>query len=51
MILGFVKGWDATLSLPMWMLSSTIWWSTMLLLTVQAVSTLVLYRSGSHAWR
>jgi hypothetical protein len=51
MILGFVKGWDATLSLPMWMLSSTLLWSTMLVLAVQAVSTLVLYRRGSDAWR
>ena len=49
MILGFVKGWNATLSLPMWMLSSTLLWSTMLVLAVQAVTTLVLYRMGNHA--
>jgi hypothetical protein len=49
MILGFVKGWNATLSLPMWMLSSTLLWSTMLVLAVQAVTTLVLYRRGNHA--
>jgi hypothetical protein len=49
MILGFVKGWSATLSLPMWMLSSTLLWSTMLVLAVQAVTTLVLYRRGNHA--
>src|SRR6516165_7979505 len=49
MILGFVKGWSATLSLPMWMLSSALLWSTMLVLAVQAVTTLVLYRMGNHA--
>ena len=49
MILGFVKGWNATLSLPMWMLSSALLWSTMLVLAVQAVTTLVLYRRGNHA--
>ena len=47
--LGFVKGWDATLSLPMWQLSSTLYWSMMLLLAVQAATTLVLYRRGTHA--
>jgi hypothetical protein len=50
-ILGFVKGWDATLSLPMWKLSSILYWSMMLLLAVQAVTTLVLYRKGGHVWR
>ena len=49
MILGFVKGWSATLSLPMWMLSSTLLWSAVLVLAVQAVTTLVLYRRGNHA--
>jgi hypothetical protein len=49
MILGFVKGWNATLSLPMWMLSSTLLWSAVLVLAVQAVTTLVLYRRGNHA--
>jgi magnesium-transporting ATPase (P-type) len=47
--IGFVKGWDATLSLPMWMLSATLWWAMMLVLAVEAVTTLVLYRRGSHA--
>jgi magnesium-transporting ATPase (P-type) len=47
--IGFVKGWDATLSLPMWMLSATLWWAMMLVLAVQAVTTLVLYRRGNHA--
>ena len=46
---GFVKGWNATLSLPVWMLSSTLWWAMMLVLAVESVTTLVLYREGSHA--
>jgi magnesium-transporting ATPase (P-type) len=46
MTIGFVKGWDATLSLPVWILCSTIWWAMMLVLTVEAVTTLVLYRRG-----
>src|ERR1017187_5267543 len=46
MTIGFVKGWDATLSLPVWMLSSTLWWSAMLVMTVEAATTLVLYRRG-----
>ena len=49
MTIGFVKGWDATLSLPMWMLSATLWWAMMVVLAVQSVTTLVLYRRGSHA--
>jgi hypothetical protein len=48
-ILGFVKGWDATLAVPMWRLSSSIMWAMILLLTVQCVTTLVLYRRGNHA--
>lgn len=51
MTLGFVKGWDTTLSLPVWMLSSTIYWALMLVLAVEAATTLVLYRKGGHAWR
>jgi len=47
--IGFVKGWDATLVVPVWKLSSSLWWGVLLLLTVEAVTTLVLYRRGSHA--
>jgi hypothetical protein len=43
--IGFVKGWKTTLSLPLW----TVWWAVMLMLTVESVTTLVLYRRGSHA--
>jgi hypothetical protein len=49
MTLGFIKGWDATLSLPMWKLVATVWLAAMLLLAVEAVTTLVLYRRGSNA--
>jgi len=48
-ILGRVKGWDATLSLPMWKLAEAIWWLGTLMLAVQAAITLVLYRRGSDA--
>ena len=46
MTIGFVKGWDATLSLPVWTLCSTIWWAMALVLAVEAATTLVLYRRG-----
>jgi hypothetical protein len=46
MTIGFVKGWDATLSLPIWMLSATICWAAMLVLAVESVTTLVLYHRG-----
>ena len=46
MTIGFVKGWNATLTVPMWKLSATIWWAAMLLLAVEATTTLVLYRRG-----
>jgi magnesium-transporting ATPase (P-type) len=46
MTIGFVKGWDSTLSVPVWMLSSAICWAAMLVLAVEATTTLVLYRRG-----
>jgi hypothetical protein len=46
---GFIKGWDTSVNVPMWVFSSSVWWATMLLLTVQATTTLVLYRRGAHA--
>jgi hypothetical protein len=45
--IGFANGWDSTM--PLWRLQEIIWWSAMLLLTVEAVTTLVLYRKGVHA--
>ncbi len=46
MTIGFVKGWNATLSVPVWMLISTMMCAVMLLVAVEAVTTLVLYRRG-----
>jgi hypothetical protein len=44
----FIKGWDATLSVPVWILMETLWWATTLLLGVEALTTVVLYRGGFH---
>ena len=49
MTFGFIKGWDASMNVSMWMLSSSVWWSATLLLAVQATTTLVLYRRVLHA--
>ena len=46
---GFIKGWDTSVTLPMWVLSSIIWWAATLVLAVEAITTLVLYRRGAHA--
>jgi len=46
--IGFIKGWNAVLTVPVWMLAETIFWAYVLVLAVQAVTTLVLYRSGPH---
>jgi|SRR5215472_466984 len=34
--------------MPMWALSSAIWWAAMLVLRVEAITTLVRYRRGAH---
>ena len=48
--IGFIKGWDATLTVPVWTLAETLWWAAILILGVQAMTTIVLYRGGSsHA--
>ena len=47
--IGFIKGWDATLTVPVWALAETIWWAATLVLGVQALTTIVLYRGGPHA--
>jgi hypothetical protein len=46
MTIWFVKGWDATLSVPVWVLISVICWATMIVLAAESVTTLVLYRRG-----
>lgn len=48
--IGFIKGWDSTLTVPVWTLEEAIWWAAILILAVQATTTLALYRGGSsHA--
>jgi magnesium-transporting ATPase (P-type) len=47
--IGFIKGWDTTLSVPVWALAQTIWWAVILVLGVQALTTILLYRGGPHA--
>src|ERR1039457_797219 len=39
----FVKGWDAILILPVWNLLEALWWAFVVVLGVEAVTTLILY--------
>ncbi|HXN47492.1 MAG TPA: hypothetical protein VN893_12675 [Bryobacteraceae bacterium] len=41
---GLTKGWSGTLVLPVWVLTSSLLWAVVLLLTVESVTTLALYR-------
>jgi Na+/H+ antiporter NhaC len=47
--MGFVRGWSGTLTLPVWTLSEIICWAFVLVMSVQSVTTIVLYRGGAHA--
>jgi hypothetical protein len=47
--IGFIKGWDTTLAVPVWTLGEVVWWAAILVLGVQAMTTIVLYRGGTHA--
>jgi len=47
--IGFSKGWDTSINVPLWVLSATICWAAIFVLTVEAVTTLVLYRRRLHA--
>jgi hypothetical protein len=47
--IGFGKGWDATLILPVWSLEETVWWAAVVVIGVEATTTLILYRGGAHA--
>ena len=49
MAIYFIKGRDATLSVPVWALQETLLWAATLVLGAQALTTIVLYRGGSHA--
>jgi hypothetical protein len=46
---GFIKGWDTALTVPVWILAEAIGWASVLVLGVQALTTIMLYRGGSHA--
>lgn len=48
-IMGRTKGMEATLSLPVWLLTEALWWAGLLALAVQSTTTLVLYRRGNNA--
>jgi uncharacterized membrane protein len=45
----FIKGWDSTLTVPVWALEETLLWSATLVWGVQALTTVVLHRGVSHA--
>ena len=47
--IGFIKGWDATLTVPVWTLAEVVCWAWILVLGVQAMTTIILCRDGSHA--
>jgi hypothetical protein len=47
--IGYIKGWDTTLTMPVWTLAEALWWAVTLILGVQALTTIVLYRGGPHA--
>ena len=49
LVIGFIKGWDTTLTVPVWTLAEAVWWAAVLVLGVQALTTILLYRGGSHA--
>ena len=40
------KGWDSTVTLPVWRLGEAVWLAALLVMAVEAVTTLVLYRRG-----
>lgn len=45
---GFIKGWDSVLTVPVWMLAEAVWFAVILVLGVQAVTTVQLYRGGPN---
>jgi hypothetical protein len=44
--IGFTKGWDASVTLPVWSLGEALLWATTLILGAQALTTILLYRGG-----
>lgn len=49
MAIYFIKGWNATLTVPVWSLTETLMWGFILIVGVEAATTIVLYRGGYHA--
>ena len=47
--IGYTKGWLATLTVPVWILLEVLMWAAILVMLVQAMTVIVLYRRGSHA--
>ena len=47
--IGYTQGWHATLTVPVWTLSELLMWAATLVLGVQALTTILLYRRGSYA--
>jgi hypothetical protein len=47
--IGMIEGWLTVVSAPAWTLAEGFWWAAILMWTVQAVTTIACYRSGSHA--
>jgi hypothetical protein len=46
--IGGIKGWDTTLTVPVWTLVEVVFWAWILVLSVQAMTTIILCRDGSH---
>jgi hypothetical protein len=46
--IGVIKGWDTTVMVPVWTLVEVVFWAWILLLGVQAMTTIILCRDGSH---
>jgi uncharacterized membrane protein len=46
--IGFIKGWAATLNVPVWALTETLMWGFTLIVGVEAAATIILYRGGPH---
>lgn len=49
LLTGFAKGWNTTLAAPVWTLAEALWWAAVLILGVQALTTIVLYRGWCRA--
>jgi hypothetical protein len=46
LVLGFVKGWDSVVTLPMWAIARTIWLAGALIMFTRSLVIIKLYRSA-----